>query len=90
MAKKINCKDGLTSKEEIKARRISRGLKERNPKVLEEFKECLLYMNDIINCDAKTLNMYMLIHSSNVWYSAVKRTPNASSLVYELFLMDKN
>lgn len=90
MAKKINCKDGLTPKEEIMARRISRGLKERNPKVLEEFKEYLLHMNDVIICDNNTLNMYMLLHSSHVWYSAVKRTPNASNLVYEIFFKNKN
>lgn len=90
MAKKINCKDGLTPKEEIMARRISRGLKERNPKVLEEFKEYLLHMNDVIICDNNTLNMYILLHSSRVWYSAVKRTPNASNLVYEIFFKNKN
>lgn len=90
MAKKINCKDGLTPKEEIMARRISTGLKEKNPKVLEEFKENLVHMNDVISCEPKTLNMYMLIHSSNVWYSAVKRTPNASSIAYDLIFKSKN
>ncbi len=90
MAKKINCKDGLTSKEEIMARRISSGLKEGDSKILEEFTEYLGGINDMVMYNKEYLNMYMLATAPAIWYSAVKRTPNACEIVRKLYLGIKN
>ena len=85
--KKINCKDGLTPSEEIKARRIKKGLQDGNEAIINEFND---YLTEIYIDDIEKLDLYMLICSPKEWYSAVKRTPEAKKIAYDLYYDRKN
>lgn len=87
MIKKINCKDGLTPNEEIKARRIKSGLQNGNESIINEFSE---YLSEIYIDDIEKLDLYMLICSPKEWYSAIKRTPEAKSIAYDLYFDKKS